>query len=393
MKDLVRWLFASMAGVVLVSVVLGPVSVAHADTAWTARTLHEAWYLRYKEPLAEAPGGDLSCDTPLGCNLAGSATRPAPLVPYPDNTLHVASSTGEPDAQTYLSFDLSRAPRGATVSGGTMTFVAAPADSGTLNEASANMVACLVTESFVSVKSGSWGDRPHFDPNVCAPLVRVPGAHPAMWKLHLAPFGARWSADANRNGIADVPNYGITILPNPRARRTPIATWKVVFDGKRRVGGTPIKATLNFKTLTKPRNASPSLPSAPLADSQSLPDEAFVPRPSRSIRVPGPSPQPLTLAPPTAARSPLPAQAPKPQLLPGAGQSTARSAPLVVAAADTKGFFGGRQAVWFVALLGFGVAGLLGWSLTSQAQLRGGFRWVAAMGLARRMTAAPGTKD
>lgn len=409
MKDLVRWLVVCLTGVVLVGLVVGLPSVAHAETVRAARMLHEAWYLRYREPLAEAPGGDLSCGTPLGCNLAGNATRPAPAVPYPANTLHVASSTGEPDAQTYLSFDLSRTPRSTVVTGGTMTFVAASADSGTLNEASAQMVACRVTESFVSVKPGSWRNRPNFDPNTCSPLVRIPGARPATWRVNLASFGARWSADANHDGVADVPNHGITILPNPRvARGAPIATWKVVFDGKLRKGGTPVTSTLHVRRLRRVRDVEPPLveppPAAPpLATGQRVAGEFFSPRPDGSIRISGqPFSRPLALAPPavaavpgasgTSGSSPLRSQVPRPQLMPGADRSTASGVPLVVAA-DARGFLGGHQAVWFVALLGFGVAGLLGWSLTSPAQLCGGFRWVAAMGLARRMPVAPTSKD
>jgi hypothetical protein len=387
MKGLVRWLVASLVGVVLVGLVVGLPSVAHAETMQIARTLHEAWYLRYKEPLAKIPGKDPSCDTPLGCNLAGNATRPVPL-PYPDNTLHVASNAGEPDAQTYLSFDLSRAPQGAAVTGGTMTLVAAPADSGTLNEARADMVACLVTESFVSVKSGPWVNRPNFDLHTCSPLIRVPGTRPAKWRVHLGRFGAKWSADANHDGVADVPNYGITVLPNPRITRgAPLATWKVAFDGRRRRGGTPVTSTLNFKMLAKARHAEP-LPAAPL-----------LARPERSARMPGqPFSSPRALTPPDAfthlgvsdvPSSPLQSQTPRPWLVRDAGQNASHSVPLVVATADTRGFLGYHQAVWFVALLGFGVAGLVGWSLTSQARLRGGFRWIAAMGLTRRMPVAP----
>jgi hypothetical protein len=406
MKDLVRWFVAGLAGVLLIGLVIGSPSIAYADTIRTVGTLNEAWYLRYKEPLAEAAGRDLSCATPLGCNVAGNATRPAPALPYPDNTLHVAANTGEPDAQTYLTFDLSRAPRRAVVTGGTMTLVAAPAESGTLNEFSAQMVACRVTEPFVSVKSGSWRNRPSFDPNTCPPLIRVPGARPATWRLNLAPLAAKWSADANRDGVADVPNYGITILPSPWVSPgTPTATWKVVFDGRRRTGGRPIASTLQFRQLTRASDAEsstsePVLPAPPVAGNQSVPEMTFTPRRDRNIRMPEQlSPRSLALASPSAAAvsdvpdSPLDSpQLPKPQLTPSTGQNVARGMPLVVATGGMKHFLGGRQAVCFVALLGFGVAGLLGWSLTSQTQLRGAFRWVAAMGLARRMPAVPTSK-
>lgn len=401
MRDLIRGLAAGLAGAVLVGFVIGPSPVAYAETARTARPLHEAWYLRYKEPLAEIPGGDPSCGTPLGCNLGGSATRPAPDVSYPDNTLHVASSTGEPDAQTYLSFDLSRAPRGSTVTGGTMTFIAAPPESGTLNESRASMVACRVTEPFISRQAGRWADRPGFDPHTCSPLIRVPGARPATWTLHLAPFGARWSADANHDGVPDVPNYGITILPTPRVTGgTPIATWKVAFDSKRRAGGRPITSTLRFKMLTKPSDESSSLasphPAEPsLATRQNIPGMASPQRPARSLRVPEPSSSlsvavtlPSASGASDVSSGPLRSQVPRPERAPDAGQGATRGAPIVVDT-DAGGFLGGHQAVWFVALLGFGVAGLMGWSLTSQAQLRGGFRWIAAMSLARRMPGAP----
>ncbi|MGH8900289.1 MAG: hypothetical protein ACRDYA_01045 [Egibacteraceae bacterium] len=409
MKDLARWLVIGLAGVMCVGLVVGLPSVAHAETVRASRMLNEAWYLRYREPLAEAPGGDLSCGTPLGCNLAGNATRPAPAVPYPGNTLHIASGMGEPDAQTYLSFDLRRTPRGTVVTGGSVIFVAASADSGTLNEASAQMVACRVTEPFVSVKPGSWRDRPNFDPNTCSPLVRVPGAQPATWRVSLASFGARWSADANRDGVADVPNHGITILPNPRiARGAPVATWKVVFDSKHRTGGTPVTSTLHVRRLTRVRDVERPLvepvPAAPpLAKGQRVPERSFISRPDRSIRIPiSAQPSSRPLAPPAVAavsgasgvpdNSSLRSQVPRPQPAPDAERNTVPGVPLVVVA-DARGFLGGHQAVLFVALLGFGVAGLLGWSLTSPAQLRGGFRWVAAMGLARRMPVVPTSKD
>jgi hypothetical protein len=287
-----------------------------------------------------------------------------------------------------------------------MTLVAAPANSGTLNEAAAQMVACRVTEFFVSVKAGSWRNRPGFDPNSCVPLVRVAGAQPATWRVNLARFGAKWSADTDHDGAPDVPNYGITILPNPRvAPGTPTATWKVVFDGKHRKGGRPIASTLRVRQLTRASDREPRLgetfPAAPLSQSQSDAEMAFSPHPARSIRVPlQPSSSFIALAPPPAPSPPLPdvAGAPRssplvmPQRIPSTGQKPTASQPLVVATGSTRGFVGGHQAVWFVALLGSGLAGLLGWSLTSQAQLRGGFRWVAAMGLTRRMNTTPTSK-
>lgn len=375
MKKLVRKFVTSLPGAVLVCLIAGPAPAAYAEAAEAAevRTLHESWYLRYKEPLKETLGEDLSCRTPLGCNLAGNAVRPAPPASYPDDTLHVATNTGEPDAQTYLSFDLSQTLQNTVVTGGTITLVAAPATSGTFNETNADMVACLVTEPFVSVQSGSWTSRPNYDPNICSPLVRVSGAHPATWRAHLAPLGAKWSADANYDGVADVPNYGITILPNPKvAPGTPMATWKIAFDSRRNISGTPIISTLTYRVLAKPRDTQSPLAehlsaAPPLAPGQTSPEIASAP----SLSSNNTSEQSVlaspVLAPSVASPSPLSSSVLGPQLAPDAGRNITRGMLPVVAA--TSGSRSGHQAVWFAVLLNGGIAGLLAWSLARQAQL------------------------
>ncbi|MPZ73274.1 MAG: hypothetical protein GEU74_08605 [Nitriliruptorales bacterium] len=218
------------AGGVLVAMLLAwlamPMAAAAAATAKNVTNADEAWFLRSKEPLAELPDGDPTCDIEQsGCNLSGSAQRPNP---HPEGVLVVAANSGEPDAQTFFTFDLQQLPLGAMVTGGKVTLpVARDPDARNVRAEAARMVACMTT-GFVpaGTDAGSYNERPAFDKKSCVE-VKKEKDDPLIYSVNLERFGKAWGSGALNNGITLMVDPAIT----PPA---PDQTWRVAFNSHRR---------------------------------------------------------------------------------------------------------------------------------------------------------------
>jgi hypothetical protein len=404
------------AGLLLAAVLVVPARTADAATLAQAAPRDEAWYLENREPMSGLPGGDPTCATALDCNASGSAARPTPSALYPADTLHVGARGDRPDALTLLSFDLTGAPAGAVVTGGRVTLVAA--QSGTVNAQAASMAACLVTEPFAPARAASFADLPAVDAAACAPVAPVAGAARPTWTVDLAPMAARWSSDRNGDGLADVPNYGIAILPAAppdqaaarsgwslrSAEPTAAPAWKVAFDSKRRKGGTPITSALDVAVLpgvaavpAQPAPA-PAPGAAPVAPAPGAPGAPVAPGAGGAPAAPGAPSAPGAAAAPRLSGSPvrpvppglLARGAPKPSTagpLPNRAFSIVPSSGLPVGSTPVVGapssyaprpMLPGTHvsaqrpaspALWLVPLLGLSVAGTLGWSLTTPPKL------------------------
>ncbi|MDP9405828.1 MAG: hypothetical protein M3O86_04385, partial [Actinomycetota bacterium] len=251
---------AGVAGGLLAALTIAPVTAALAKTAENVTNADEAWFLRNREPLAEAPGGDPTCQTPLGCNASGQAQRPT--APNPEGVLVVASNAGEPDAQTFFTFNLFDLPLGALVTGGTVTLpVARDDNAGNFRPEEANMVACLTTGFVPSgVDGGAYGNRPEFDKDVCTE-VKQESADPLVYTVDLAVFGEKWADETS-----PTPNNGITLLQDPKITApNPEETWRVVFNSTRRDGPEgsnaedfpKITSTLDFRVPEAPAIETP----------------------------------------------------------------------------------------------------------------------------------------
>jgi len=242
-----------------------PISAASAATATNVPDSEEAWFLASKEPLAELPEGDPTCELPTGCNASGNVTRPNP---HPEGVLVVAANAGEPDAQTYINFDTSKLPLGAAVTGGVVTLpVTRDPDARNVRPETAKMVACRVT-GFIpdGTDAGSYKDRPTYDDKTCVD-VKQAKADPLTYTVNLERFGKTWAGDP-------FSMMGITLLVDPKIEPpAPDETWRVTFNTKRRseqktkeeaaqpeasrVGYPPITSTLEYRVT---KTALPPLP-------------------------------------------------------------------------------------------------------------------------------------
>lgn len=219
---------AGAIGALLIAMLVLPMAVAFAETAKNVTNSEEASFLAKREPLASAPGGDPTCDLPVGCNASGQAQRPNP---DPEGVLVVAANAGDPDAQSYFNFDLASLGFGAVVTDGVVTLpVARDRDARNFRPEAATMVACRVT-GFIpgGTDAGSFESRPEFDDKSCVE-VKKSKDDPLIFTFDLERFGKVWSADP-------LSQMGVTIMVDPAVKPPPPApdeTWRVVFNTKRR---------------------------------------------------------------------------------------------------------------------------------------------------------------
>lgn len=363
---------------------------AAADTANKVPNKEEAWFISKKEPLAELPEGDPTCDLPTGCNAAGNATRQQSG--HPEGTLVVAANAGDPDAQTFINFDTFQLPPGAVITGGTVNLpVAQDPEANNRRPEEAQMVACLVT-GFIpdGTDAGSFKDRPTWDDKVCEPVTQVKDAEDLTFTVDLERFGKEWSSGTFMSGI--------TLMVDPEIKPpAPDETWRVVFNGRRRaqqkteeekksdkpkearIQYPAITSTLQYKVEKLPGFGAPPPPPPSGGDFSAPPPSdtggGFEPSTSTTTTTPGTSggfSGSTGAAPPPASTGTIDA--------PVAGADTAEPVDVPVAtggaaeqplAAQPAADVGISPAVWVMPVLALAMAGAMAWSLMHPVELAG----------------------
>lgn len=397
--------------VLLIFLLVLPMAAAFAATKDKVPNGDEAWFLARKEPLAEAPQGDPTCELPTGCNASGQVQRPNN---HPEGVLVVAANSGDPDAQTFFNFDLlGSLPVGAIVTGGTVTMpVAQDPDARNVRPDAAKMVACMVAANqFIpgGTDAGSYKDRPKTT-DVCVDVKKTKD-DPLIYSFDLERFGKAWSSGAPQNGVSVLVDPEVT-TPDPRE------TWRVVFNTRRRSENPPentkeefdfpkITSTLQYRVEELPSfggeigggeigggeivagggggfGSGGGFPAAepPPSGSSDFGGGSFDPgtttgttgasggfsAPAAAPAAPADTgvisaPQPQQAAPP-AVDTPVAAAESAPQ---AAAQQPTAAAPV----ADVKPP-GLSPAVWVLPILAVALAGAMAWSLMSPAELAGG---------------------
>lgn len=192
------------------------VAFANADSA-TVSTRVESWYV--------------TCKAPADCSLLPVGRA------YPENTLHVGVTAGQPVAATYIELALPSTPDATQLVGGRLTLPVdtAPTDGSAAPE-TASIVVCAVT-GLVEAAHGSTEEPPDTNCDAASAKAQYTAEPKPTFTVDLAAFTARWSE-------GDVP--ALAVLPAPDAQ--PQATWHVAFWGKNNTseGAIPINAHLEF---------------------------------------------------------------------------------------------------------------------------------------------------
>jgi hypothetical protein len=295
---------------------------ARADTASPAVT-EEAWY-------TPSP----TCALPSGCGPV--SPTPSPVDRYPAHTLHVGVTGGVEDARTYLKFDPAL-PDGATPTNSTLTMPIAPSGDGSVQPATATVLACLATAPFTPGE-GTIAAPPAVDCNTSSPAEYAAGP-PSALTVDLAPFLARWK---------DTPNNGIALLPSPRT--APGTTWHVAFSAHDRAGSDVPPASIDLRY--DPASAAPP-PAATEPETEPVPDLV-----TGGSGVGGFLGASLATPPPASAAAPLVGES----KLPGAVRR-----PRLVGQVGGPGF--AYPVVFAAPLLLLVLGGYFGWALTQPVEL------------------------
>ncbi|HWH33134.1 MAG TPA: hypothetical protein VNU01_10745, partial [Egibacteraceae bacterium] len=157
MRRLLSRTVALLGAVFAALLVVTPLMIATAQTPQTAEDVlmqDEAWFFRYRQPLAPVP----DVEDPAGASgIPKAEVRSRTSTPFAPETLHVAVVSGEQEAITFLNlplFELADNGLPPAVTGGTITLVDAGSSLGSKRADVAEMVACLVTELFVAALRG-----------------------------------------------------------------------------------------------------------------------------------------------------------------------------------------------------------------------------------------------
>ncbi len=266
----------------MVGAARAPVAGAGVQNSITVPMASEAWYL-------ENP----TCNT-----LAGCVTPPRALInPLANDTLHVSIVLGVEIARSYLTFNLTKLPSGASIFGGRLTVPidTTPMD-GTISPEESHVVACLVTLPIVPTQ-GSLEFPPVPDCAVSSPGIYSAKVQPTL-TFDLTPFGSWWSGSAS---VALVPAQSASA-----ARES----WSVVFSSTSRQSPPSPPATAEL-TYELPDETVPSATYVPPLPPP-VPPPALLPNTGpvlvpQSPRIPPSTVEPRTaaLAPRTAALAPL----------------------------------------------------------------------------------------
>lgn len=181
--------------------------------------------------------------------------------PYQDKDLHVAVVGGRPQAVSFLHFDLTSVPTGATVSSlvATLTPNANPHQNVGDGSVGRKVLACIETAPFPAqfdpTSSSSFYD--------CSQLQAVATPQPdGAWKVDLAAFVAEWRAHGN-TGLALVGTPAPTGTPADAGSGGGQSNWIVSFDHtKTRADVTYTLAAAAAAPLARPAGTVEEAPAA-----------------------------------------------------------------------------------------------------------------------------------
>lgn len=162
-------------------------------------------------------------ETPACISFVDCSALP-PANPYPENTLHVASSGGQETARTYLAFS-PPLPFGAVLQEANLVLpIDADPSHGSASPEAASMIACLADPTFKPVK-GSVEKPPDVDCEVRKSALY--SAKRGVFEVDLSRFVEKWDTSSE---------MALALLPSEKAT-TNNETWHVVFPATGEEGG------------------------------------------------------------------------------------------------------------------------------------------------------------
>lgn len=281
--------------------------------AVAADVVAEAWH---RTALLEDAGTDVLCGVVL-CPTV-------PFNPYPDDTLHVGVTAGQPDSVTVVAL---RALPGAiadgSLAGGTLTLPVAGPEAGTVAAEQARLVACVAAGPFDDTRGGDPEQAPRITCGWSSPVVSDPD-DPLLLRVDLAPLVLGWTADSDQ--------YGIALLADPEGDDA--TSWHLAFSARDRQAddAVPITALLEVTSA---------------ADEQTAPSTPAPPPAAPPASAPGPA---VPVAPPMYAPPTSPEPVGPPEVAPEADADTAPQAVAAPVAGQVVTLPYPWPAVWLLPL-------------------------------------------
>lgn len=212
-----RWprLGAVTTAALLAALVFAPAVVAYAQegeerTAQDVEMGDENWFFRYRNVPREAPG-DLQ-GGPAGPALGTARGETNVYNRWPPGntgeTLHVGVMGGQPEARMFLAMptmDLLTEEDGfgdVIITGGEITLTDAGAEHGSRAVQTADIIACPATEAVFGGRGGDWADMPGFDCATHAPVEPVKGSDPLQFTIDLEPLAGAFADNPDAQVVA-----------------------------------------------------------------------------------------------------------------------------------------------------------------------------------------------
>lgn len=212
-----RWprFAAAITAGLLVGMLLAPAAVSAQDgeerSAQDVEMGEENWFYRFRNLPREAPG-DLQ-GGPAGPALGtarGETDLYARVPPggSTGETLHVGVVAGQPEARTFLALptmELLTEDDGfgeVLITGGEITLTDAGTEHGSRGLATADIIACAGTEAVFGGRGGDWADMPGFDCATHAPVEPVEGSDPLQFTIDLEPLAPAFADNPDAQVVA-----------------------------------------------------------------------------------------------------------------------------------------------------------------------------------------------
>lgn len=207
---------AAMTAGLLAGALLAPAVVAHAQegeerAAQDVEMGDENWFYRFRNVPREAPG-ELQ-DGPAGPGLAtvrgeSNAYDRVPPSGSTGETLHVGVYAGQPEARMFLALptlDLLTEDDefgDVVITGGELTLTDAGAEHGSRAPQTADIIACPATEAVFGGRGSDWADMPGFDCATHAPVEPVEGSDPLQFTIDLDPLAPAFESNPDAQVVA-----------------------------------------------------------------------------------------------------------------------------------------------------------------------------------------------